>query len=173
MIEQSLTSTNYQYENLTGICAVRGDRAFRLQSSSFPDVNQDLAHFFDDPPTDRQFINRFNVLPLCIGFIVTDVQSESVLIYAANEPMITIGDGSIEFTLGGRSATFTSLDLVGISTVSRVQICIDGSNAVLYEDCTELETVEFSGIGLPSVSFMGVLGEPFVLNDTTLFTVSC
>ena len=53
-----------------------------------------------------------------------------------------------------------------------MQICIDGTSAKLYDDCTEIESITFPGYSLPAVSLVGVLGEPFVLNETTFFSVS-
>lgn len=166
-----MVSTGYVYENVSGICAdERGDRAYRLESAPH---GVDLSHFFDIQNTNPNIRNRFDAMPFCVAFIVSDVTSDSTLVYAGNEPMISIGD-DITFSLGGRTATFTNPDPVPTLTTLRLQICVNDSIAVLYNNCEQLETVTLSGSGLISaVSFISVLGESFVLNDTSIFSVSC
>ena len=170
LITTSMTSIGYVYENISGLCGdERGDTAYRLESAPH---GVDLSHFFDIPNPSLNIRNRFDELPFCIAFLVSDVTSESTLVYAGNNPMITLGS-DITFTLGGRSATFTSQNLLLDTDFARLQICIDENSAVLYNDCEQVETAQFSGSSLTAVSFLSVLGESFVLNDTSIFSVSC
>lgn len=84
---------------------------------------------------------------------------------------IILDDNSIEITLGGNTATFDGLSLNLLSgNPKQLQICVDGSNAFLYENCTSVSTVSFPITSTSQAAIIGLLGTPITLNNS--FTVS-
>lgn len=158
-----MTSSSFNYLALSGVCNnPRGDSTFRINTVSGPDSYQELA--------STNIRNQFNTRPICFAFIVNDIKSETVLMHANDEALITFDQNLIMLTLGGKTAIFTSLNLVGETNAQRVQICVDdtgNTGARLYQDCNLIETVQFSTEGIPPVTSVSVL-----MNETTPFDVS-
>lgn len=155
-----MSDGRFMYLALSGVCNnVRGDSAYRITTVTGDNV----------AITSTTIRNQFTTLPLCFAFIVNSVVSESTLIYAGPEgnALITIGSNSIEFSLGGNSVMFTTLNLVGGTEAQRVQICTDGINAMLYEDCTLLEEIAFPIDSIPPTTSVTVL-----VNNSMAFDVS-
>lgn len=158
-----MASDTFSYLALSGICdTTRGDSAHKIDRLEGPNFVQEL--------TATRIRNQFNSRPICFAFIVNNVQSETTLMYADEEALITFDNGLIIFTLGGNTAIFTILNLVGITTAHRVQICVDNTGdtgARLYQDCRLLQSVPFTTQNIPPVSTVTLL-----VNQSTIFDVS-
>ena len=162
LIEPSMTGTNLRYLALSGICNdVRGDSIHKITSVSGTNPAAEL--------TSTTITNQFTTLPICFAFIVGDVQSRTTLMYAGGEALITIDTNVIMFTLGGNTAIFTNLNLVGVMSAQRVQICVDDTGAILYSNCSRIETslFPFDADSIPPTTVVSVL-----LNNSAVFDVS-
>lgn len=152
------------------MCTDRGDSALRALSDTLvPDTPNNvtgLLDLFDIVPgtsTERPLRNGFNTFPLCLAFTVGNVDdsSRATLMYSsASDPLLIAGD-TIELRIGGNSVSFNYN--VTSTTLTRAQICLDGSNAILYLDCTEVQRYPFT-VTAPLTS-IGVLGVPFSLQN--------
>ncbi len=157
--------SNYFYLSLPGVCEPRGDVSLRLiRVVSQPDDGEDLFVDFRKE-SDRPIRNRFNVTPSCVAFSVGNVLGSSTLMEADNgAPLLTIGD-TIELLIpGGASVSFNASEIDIITRVQRLQICMNGTHAVFYLDCKEIETKPFT-VSNSGINFVSILGER---NSSTL-----
>ena len=163
-----------RFLSVSGVCELRGDSALRyiVENPPVPDdqtlAGTQLFHFFDSipgsQPSERPLFNNFDSFPLCIAFTVGDIRNESLgtLMYANTQPMLTLGS-TIQLSIGGASADF-NLDVTAV-TPTRTQICLDGSNAFLYVNCQQVQSVPFQLSSSDAVSIIGVIGEITTLNN--------
>ena len=170
MIAPSRDVAGFDYLDLLGVCASdRGDSAQKLTTTPVADLNSDLSISFPDV-RGRPITNRFDTQPICFAFIIGDVASQSALMHTSDGPLITVGN-TLDFTLGGNSASF-STDLLN-TAAQRVQICLNGTHAVLFINCAEVQALPFSTSGFSAVGLVAVLAEAVTLNNATRFDVSC
>ena len=159
-----------------GLCTERGDDALRAIGIEYPDDVPDnetqLFNLFDTipgaNPAERPLRNGFNTFPLCLAFTVGNVDdlSRATLMYSgASSPLLIAGD-TIELRIGGSSVSFNQN--VTSSVLTRAQICLDGSNAILYLDCEQVQSRPFT-VTAP-LTTIGVLGVPITLQN--LYSVS-
>ena len=153
------------------VCAGRDDDSLRyvpgpVETPDTPDAQTGLFDLVDNVPGARPDIrplfNNLNGFPVCLAFTVGEVRNTSAatLMYAGGQPMLSTGN-TIELSLGGASVTF-NYDITTTS-LTRAQICLDGSNAVLYVNCTQVQSQPFAP--RTTVTAIGVIGEPFSLNN--------
>ena len=125
-----------------------------------------LFNFFDTvpgaSPAVRPILNNFNTFPLCLAFTVgsLDDSARDTLMYSVNSPLLVAGR-TIELNIGGSRVTFNQ-NVTG--DLSRAQVCLDGSNAVLYLDCGQVQSLPFT-VTAP-ISSIGVLGEAVTLANS-------
>ena len=162
----------YAYLALPGICLHRGDVAYLLLSRTKPDVEGELSVDFPDTK-GRPITNQFNMVPFCLAFITGAVEGSAVLMRGDyGEPLLTIGP---QITLSINTST-VSFD-AGYSNyygLRRLQICVNGTNAIYYIDCEEVAVKPFAMPPSMGIGSLSVLGE---VNETTfefekIFSVS-
>ena len=159
-----MSTGNYFYLNLPGVCDSRGDVSLRLISMTETDKNGDLFVDFQKESKQPMIRNRFNVAPSCLAFSVGNVRGTSVLMEAEDgAPLLTIGS-FIELSIGGSSVRFDARDIDKNARVQRMQICMNGTDAGFYLDCKEIETKPFA-VSDSGINFVSILGER---NTTTL-----
>lgn len=152
-----------------GVCPPRGDSALRTVNPPIPPDDIDnvtqsgLFNFFDtvpgSSPGDRRIVNNFNTFPLCLGFTVGNLDDSvrDTLMYSGSSPLLVAGR-TIQLNIGGSQVSFNQ-NVTG--DLSRAQVCLDGSNAVLYLDCGQVQSLPFT-VTAPITS-IGVLGEAVTL----------
>lgn len=163
LITESMSTGNYFYLNLPGVCDPRGDVSLRLINMREPDTKGDLFVNFQEE-SERPIRNRFNMVPFCLAFSVGNVRGSSILMQADDgAPLLTIGP-TIDLSIGNSLLSFDASEIDINTRVQRLQICMNGTDAIFYLDCEEVETKPFSL--MPSgINFLSILGER---NITTL-----
>ena len=156
--------------SLDGLCPTRGDSALIVTTATptntdQPDNTTGLFELFDSIPGSnpgvRPLRNNINTFPFCLAFTVGNLEdtARDTLMYAApNQPLLVAGE-TIELMIGTQRVTFNR----NVSdSITRAQICLNGTYAVLYIDCTEVQRLPFNppAAGLQSI---GVIAEPFSL----------
>ena len=125
--------------------------------------NNDLIVDFREE-SERPIRNRFNTTPLCLAFSIGNVREMSTLMQADNgTPLLTIGP-TIELSIRGSSVSFNARKININAQVQRLQICMNGTDAVFYLDCEEIETKPFN-VSNAGINFLSTLRER---NTTTL-----
>ena len=164
LVGGSMATNDYFYLHLPGVCRNRGDVSLRL--IVIRETNEDGDLFVDfRNERERPIRNRFNVTPSCVAFSVGNVRGTSVLMEAdEGAPLLTIGPATIELSIGGSSVSFDASEIDHNTQVQRLQICMNGTNAVFYLDCNEVETKPFT-VSNAGINFLSILGER---NTTTL-----
>ena len=120
--------------------------------------NNDLIVDFQEE-SERPIRNRFNTTPLCLAFSVGNVRETSVLMEADDgAPLLTIGPAIIELSIGGSSVSFDASEIDKNAQVQRLQICMNGTDAVFYLDCEEIETKPFN-VSNAGINFLSILEE--------------
>lgn len=161
-----MTTNNYFYLSLPGVCAVRGDVSLRLINikNETENIGELLVDFRKE--SKRPIRNRFNAIPLCLAFSVGNVRKTSILMQADDgTPLLIIGP-TIELSIGGSSVSFNASKIDKNAQVQRLQICINGTDAVFYLDCEEIEIKPFT-VSNAGINFLSILGE-LEWNTTTL-----
>ena len=126
------------------------------------DSNDLIVDFREE--SERPIRNRFNTTPLCLAFSVGNVREMSTLMQADDgAPLLTIGP-TIELSIRGSSVSFNASKIDKNARVQRLQICMNGTDAVFYLDCEEIETKPFY-VSNAGINFLSVLRER---NTTTL-----
>ena len=157
LIADSMDTGNYFYLNLPGVCDPRGDVSLRLISMRETDKNGDLFVDFREE-SNGQIRNRFDMTPFCLAFSVGNVRGTSVLMQADNgAPLLTIGP-TIELSIGGSSVSFDASEIDINTRVQRLQICTNGTDAIFYLDCKEIETKPFT-VSNSGINYVSILGE--------------
>lgn len=158
----------------SSVCAGRDDDALRYAPGTPepPDSPNALTGLFDlvdtvpgARPDIRPLFNNLNGFPLCLAFTLGEIMNISAtpLMYANGEAMLSIGN-TIELSLGGASVTF-NYDIAA-TLPTRAQICLDGSNAVLYINCTQVQSQPFAP--RTTVVMIGVIAEQPNINNPYL-----
>ena len=161
-----MATNNYFYLNLPGVCATRGDVSLRLISieNETDNIGDLFVDFWEE--SKRPIRNRFNTIPLCLAFSVGNVRKTSILMQADDgTPLLIIGP-TIELSIGGSSVSFNASKIDKNAQVQRLQICINGTDAVFYLDCEEIEIKPFT-VSNAGINFLSILGE-LEWNTTTL-----
>ena len=72
-------------------------------------------------------------------------------------PLLTIGP-TIELSIGGSSVSFNASEIDINTRVQRLQICMNGTDAMFYLDCKEIESKPFT-VSNSGINFVSILGE--------------
>lgn len=161
-----------------GVCPDRGDGALRTVNPPVPpDEVSNITgqfNFFDTVPganlAERRILNNFNTFPLCLAFTVGDLDepARDTLMYTATSPLLVAGR-TIELTIGSNRVVFNRNIT---ESLSRAQICLDGSNAILYLDCNQVQSFPFTVTD--PITSIGVLGEARTLaNSYSVSYINC
>ena len=174
-LEPARDITPMRLLQVPGLCpdAGRTDTAVRTFSADLPDDEVSnttrLFSFFDTVPganpAERDIRNTFTSVPLCVAFTVGDVDpNRDTLLYSQSSSPLLIAGDTIELTVGGETAVFdrnvTAVDF------SRAQVCLDGTSALLYLDCREVQRIPFTVSSSRPINSIGVIGTPLTLQNT-------
>ena len=136
------------------------------------DTEGDLFVNFQEE-RQRSIRNRFNKAPFCLAFSVGNVRGSSVLMQTdGGAPLLTIGP-TIDLSIGDSFLSFDASKIDINTRVQRLQICMNGTDAIFYHDCQEMETKPFTL--MPSgINFLSILGERNIstLEYNNVFDVS-
>ena len=162
----------YQYLALPGVCSnTRGDVSQKLTFLTKPDVEGELSVEFPDAK-GRPITNQFNMVPFCLAFITGNVVGSAVLMRGDyGEPLLTIGP---QITLSINTSTVSFDAGFSDSSPRRLQICVNGTNAMYYIDCEEVAVKPFAmppSMGIGSLSVYGEVNET-TFEFETIFSVS-
>ena len=129
-----------------GACPVR-DEAYALSPSTAPGINVSFSGLRNDLTA-----------PFCIG-ILADIATPNTVpiitfsdVNLANVGNITLTNANLSVTVRGTSAVFNT-DATG---QRHIQLCSDGSNLQLYEDCSLTETASFGEISIIDGDQIGI-----------------
>ena len=117
----------------------------------------------DFPISSRTHL--FAWLSLFNSYVGNDSQ-RSMLMYSEDGAMLTLGS-TIVLSIAGRNVSFDASFIRAPPT--RAQICLDGSNAHLFIDCSQIQSKPF--VVTDPVSRIAIFGTPITLQHP--FTVSC
>ena len=159
-----------------GLCNVPDERT----DTGVRTISADLANdevdnttrqfsFFDTIPggnlAERDIRNTFTSVPLCMAFTVGDIAdpNRDTLLYSQGSSPLLVAGNTIELTVGGDTAVFNRNVTVDFS---RAQVCLDGTNAMLYLDCEEVQRIPFTVSSSRPINSIGVIGTPFTLQNS-------
>ena len=189
MIEPASDDGDFSFLSLRSICGFESGgrttpestRLTTIQTPSGLDINGNLSVVFASETTSP-IKNQFNVVqPLCFAFIVNALQANqneaNNLLYTENGGLITFfANTSVQFSLHGNDVTFALPDIpdirsgVGRGGHRRLQICIDGSEAVFFSECVELDRQPFFVLNPQPATYVSVLVDAF--QGDPIFNVS-
>ena len=159
------------YLDLPGLCEKRGDHGLKLSNINFTDADRNLSVFFPDNRTGQN--NQFNQAPYCLAFITVSIEGPTVLMWSDDgEPLLSVG-AVIKLAISGTSVSFNSTS-TNFTKAQRLQICTNGTHAIYYIDCKEMETKPFvmtSSSGINTLSIIGKRNQTTFLFDE-VFNVS-
>ena len=174
-LEPARDITPMRLLEVPGLCTLgqRIDTAVQANGANLPDDvpshTTGLFSFFDTVPgtnpAERDIRNTFTSVPLCVAFTVgtsdLDPDRYTLLYSGPSSPLLVAGE-TIELTVGGRTAVFNyNITASG----SRGQVCFDGTSAILYRDCEEVQRIPFTVSSSNPINSIGVLGTPLVLEN--------
>ena len=163
-------SLTTQFSGVSGPCTSRSDAAYVLSGSeagvAVPanSILNDLSGSF------------------CIGLLVnTDPANVMPVVTFYNESFlpdgeITVTSNTVSFSHGDSSAVFTVANTIGFK---RFQLCADGTDLSLYDDCVLVDSQPFTSDALTSGEIIGLIRdlmeittERFLVNINILATSS-
>ena len=165
----------YDFQNEAGICFDQGrvippsTRLTRILNSTLGDGGTDLEGRLSVVFGAEESVinNRFDVIrPLCFAFIANaiDTTTDEVLMYTNSGPLITFVSGtSVRFSLHGNTVSFNLPNPPSVrgGDHRRLQICIDGTEAVFYSECQQISRQQFVVLNPQPVTYVSVLVDVF------------